>query len=362
MAAKTKDELKGIGMLTADMRSEIANTILSTKENFICLTGGRGVGKSYTVQKTIIEYCYQNDNDFILVVETREAKDSGALREWLSKVTYEQFPEYDFKYTTDFAYMKHAHKEEDWKRIGICIPLRKATSYKRNSYPHTRFMIMDEAMLEDGQYIDIYMDYFLTIYHTADRDRNVVKAIIMGNTMQKINPIYEFFEIGIADLTKVGLVKRTFNRYLWYLPMPPDLVDENTNDFRKMIKGTKYGDMANGYFQANYGHLIQEPYEDAIVTSAYGLCIGDNIFVQLLVCNDGYVYAECVNEEHMRKYCKAIYTTTYTKATKDNPRMPPWLAEAIKTCLNRGALKFITEESLLVLNMRFKNILGVKIL
>lgn len=362
MATRTKDELKGIGKLTDEIRAEIADLILTVKEKFICLTSGRGVGKSYTVQKTIIEYCYQNDKDFILVVETREAKDAGALREWISKVTQEQFSEYEFKYTTDFVYMKHAHKDEDWKRIGICIPLRKATSYKRNSYPNTRFIVMDEAMLEDGQYIDIYMDYFLTIYHTADRDRNVVTAIIIGNTMQKINPIYEFFEIGPSDLSKVGLVKKSFNRYLWYIPIPPDLIDEETNDFRKMIKGTKYGDMANGYFQTNYGHLIQEPYEGVETTSAYGLCIGENLFAQILVCNDGYVYAECVSEEHMRKYCQVVFTTTYTKATKDNPRMPPWLIDGIKRCLDKGVLKFITEESLLVLNIRFKAILGIKIL
>lgn len=362
MAAKTKDELKGIDMLKADIRSEIANLIMSVQENFICLTGGRSLGKTYTVQMSVIDYCYQNDKEFILVVETRDAKDSGALRQWVEKVTDEQFKNYDFKFTSDVMFMKQLNKDEDWKRIGVCIPLTKAIAYKRNTYPHCRFIIMDEAILADGQYMDAYMDWFLTIYQTADKERNIVKAILIGNTMQKINPIYEFFDITVADLKKVGLVKRGVNKYFWYIPTPPDLEKEEGNIFRKMIAGTKYGDMANGRFNEEYGHLLQEPFEDTITNSSYGLCIGNNTFVQILCCNDGYTYIQCVNEEHMRTYCKVVFTTTYTKATKDNPRMPPWLAEGIKRCLDKGSLKFIDEDSLLTLNMRFKNVLGIKIL
>lgn len=212
MAAKSKDELKGIGMLKAEIRSEIARLIMSVQENFICLTGGRSLGKTYTVQMSVIDYCYQNDKEFILVVETRDAKDAGALRQWLEKVTDEQFTDYEFKYTTDYVFMKRLHKDEDWKRIGVCIPLTKAIAYKRNTYPHVRFMIMDEAILADGQYMDAYMDWFLTIYQTADKERNVIKAILIGNTMQKINPIYEFFDVTVNDLKKQGLVKREIGR------------------------------------------------------------------------------------------------------------------------------------------------------
>lgn len=361
MAAKTKDELKGIGILKADIRSEIASLIMSVQENFICLTGGRSIGKTYTVQMGVIDYCYQNDMEFILVVETRDAKDSGALRQWVEKVTDEQFKDYEFKFTSEHMYMKNAHKDEDWKRIGVCIPLTKAIAYKRNTYPHCRFIIMDEAILADGQYMDAYMDWFLTIYQTADKERNVIKAILIGNTMQKINPIYEFFDISVSDLKKVGLVKRGVNKYFWYIPTPPDLEKSDDNIFRKMIAGTKYGDMANGKFNTEYGYLIQSPKEGTQVYQNYGMWLGDRTCVQILECDDGFFYAESVPEEHMLEYCNPIFTTTYKKATSEYPLIPQWFIDNIKRTLSTGLFKFIDEEALLVISSKFKAVLHINI-
>ena len=352
---KKECEKLGVGMLKDEIREQIANLILTCKELFVLLASGRGVGKTYTVQKVVIDYCLTNHREFSLIVETNDAMEKGALRKWVEKVIDNEFKRYQVKYTIEAMYMRRNDKE-DWSRVGICIPLTKAIQDKRNSRPKCDFQIMDEALLEEGATREYYIDWFLTIYHTTDRDENRVKAILLGNTLDKTSPIYSFFNVTVADLDKknIGIVKRELNRIFWYIPTPPDLEKDDDNIFRKMIQGTKYGQMASGLFDIEYGYMIKEPPAGLEVYCDYGIWFGTTTAAQILEGSDGIYYAEVVTAEHMKKYCEPIYTTNYRNTTNDEIIIPVWFRDLIKRELSNGNFKFVDEESFLVLKSKFQ--------
>ena len=93
-AAKDKNEYRGVDMLKDDLRREIQQFLLTSKEHFLQLHGGRGSGKTYTTQKTVIEDCILNDVEFCFAVPTKKLRDSGSLKKWVSKVMAREFPEY----------------------------------------------------------------------------------------------------------------------------------------------------------------------------------------------------------------------------------------------------------------------------
>lgn len=362
MVAKQKDEILGAEAMTKELRALIRDTLLSASENFIQLHGGRGVGKSYTTQKTVIDYCLANQREFILTVPTKKLQESGILRKWVAKVMDREFPGWSTKYTISAMYMR-ANEEDDWQRVGTCQALSASEELKNDSSVHRAdWMIWDESMrinLDPGT-ADMLIDLFLTAYHTVDRDENRVKAVFLGNALNKTDPLYQFFGVQLRDLAKPGKVIRTFNKISWYVPMPADLQEDPDNKFRTMLKGTKYGEMAAGQFDLNYGHLIADP-GDAPVTTCYGLEFTDNGYL-LIMMSERCVYIQACEKTFAEKYAQRIYTTNYRQATDVRPTVPQGVLTTVRLALAAGRCKFTDEESLLTGASRLKALWNISVL
>jgi len=360
--AKAKDELLGVGLKKDELRALIAEMLLTTKENFLQLHGGRGSGKSYTTQKTLIDYALSNDREFILTVPTKKLQEDGILRRWTAKALEQQFKGWQTKTTTKALYMR-ASEEDDWQRVGSCIALSAAEELKNDSSVYRAdWMVWDEAMrikLDPGV-ADMLIELFLTAYHTVDRDENRVKAVFLGNALNKADPLYQFFGVGIPDLKKPGKVIRNFNKFSWYVPVPPDLEDDPTNTFRQMLKGTRYGEMAAGQFDLSYGYLIGDPGE-AAVTSCYGVEFTEDGFL-LVMMSERTVYIQACSREFAEKYATKIYTTNYKSATSERPILPQGIVQTIRFALAAGRCKFVDEESLLTGASRLKLLYNIPVL
>jgi hypothetical protein len=112
--------------------------------------------------------------------------------------------------------------------------------------------------------------------------------------------------------------------------------------------------MMHSEFATNYGYLIQHPKDDVLAYIAYGVNIEKGCNVQFIDCNDGYMYVECVTKEEMEAVCDPIYVADYRDVTEDRPRVQVWFRDMLKRNLDNGTLKFIDEESLVVLSEKFK--------
>ena len=353
---KDQKEYRGLDMKKDDLRASIAMFLLESKEHFIQLHGGRGIGKSYTTQKTIIQDCLLNDVEFCFTVPTKKLHDQGILKKWVQKVCFNEFPQYQTRFTTDYFYMRLAD-EDDWQLVGRCIALSGADNEAKNdsSVYRVKWMIWDEAMrfkLDVGA-AELLVDLFLTAYHTIDRDENRVTAVFLGNAINKLDPVYVFFGMGVAELKKAGIVKRTFNRVSWYVPVPPDLEEDPNNTFRQMVQGTRYGEISSGTFNVSYGDLIRCPDEHDKMAAVYALQFSEDGYLLIMPC-DGIIYVEACDSSFAKKYATGFFTTLTKEARADKPVVPLELINMIRKALAVGRLKFVDEESLLTGSTRFK--------
>ena len=362
MSKKQTNETQGVGLLKKELRALIAETLRTCSELFVQLHGGRGSGKSYTTQLTVIEDCLANNCEFILTVPTQKQQEKGALRKWTSKVLSEQFPKWQTRTTFEYLYMRQG-EDEDWRRVGQCKALSMAEGDKIDSDVHTvRWMIWDESMRVDMDIgaADMLIELFLFLYHTVDRDEDRVKAVFLGNALNKLDPLYDFFGVTIQDLRKPGTVKRSCNKISWYVPVPPDIENDNSNRFRQMIKGTKYGESAAGRFDMSYGHLLGDPGETP-VTQCYAISFTDDGYL-LVMLADRVVYIQSCSRDFALKYAQRVYTVMFKAATKDVPCVPPTLISMIKLALAAGRCKFTDEESLLTAASRLSVCYNIKVL
>lgn len=359
---KEKIETLGNDCLKNEIRSLIGNFIVTAPEHFIQLHGGRGVGKSYTTQKCIIDDCLLNNRQFILTVPTIKEQELGALKKWTSKVLDNEFPGWMRKCTFKYLYMRQ-HEEDDWQLVGRSIALSAAEQDKIDSSVHeVDWMIWDEAMkikLDPGA-AELLIELFLAAYHTIDRDENRVKAVFLGNSLNKLDPLYSFFGVTVQDLKKPGIIKRSFNRVSWYVPMPPDLEDDPENTFRKMISGTKYGDIASGKFDLSYGYLIGDPGSD-LVTSCVGIEFTDDGYL-LVMMSERVVYIQACDKAFAEKYAQYIFCVSFKDATKEKPCVPQGVINMIRIALAAGRCKFIDEESLLMGATRLRTCWNIAVL
>lgn len=362
MAKKEKDEIQGVGLMKKELRALIAETLRTCAELFVQEHGGRGSGKTYTSQLVVIEDCLANDWEFILTVPTQKQQEKGALRKWTSKVLSEQFPKWQTRTTFDYLYMRQG-EGEDWRRVGQCKALSMAEQDKIDSDVHrVHYMIWDESMRVDMDIgtADMLIELFLFLYHTVDRDENRVKAIFLGNALNKLDPLYEFFNVTIQDLRKPGIVKRSYNKLSWYVPVPPDVEEQADNKFRKMVKGTKYGDSAAGRFDMSYGFLIGDPGEQP-VSQCYGIEFTPDGYL-LIMLSERTVYIQACDKAFALKYAQRVYTVSYKAATPEIPCAPAALLNMIRLALAAGRCRFVDEESLLTAAARLSVCYNIKVL
>ena len=359
---KDKAEIRGADMGKDQLRALIASFLLESSELFIQLHGGRGIGKSYTTQKTVIEDCLVNNSEFILTVPTKKLQEQGILKKWTSKVLAREFPQWQTHTTMQYLYMRRS-EEEDWQRVGQCLALSGAEDAKNDSGVfRATWMIWDEAMrIEVNEGLaETMIELFLAAYHTIDRDENRVKAVFLGNALNKTDPLYTFFGVDTSKLKKPGIVVRSFNRVSWYVPMPPDLDEDPNNKFRQMIAGTRYGDIASGKFNLTYGYLIADP-GDAIVSSCYGIRFTDDGYL-LIMMSERCVFIESCNKKFAEKYAQKCYTVMFRDATKEQPIIPQGILNTIRYALAAGCCKFVDEESLLIGAVKLKQIFNISVL
>lgn len=357
-----KPETLGVGMKKDELRQTISSFLMECSELFIQLHGGRSIGKSYTTQKTVISDCLCNGCEFILTVPTKKLMEQGILKKWTAKCLNREFSQWQTHTTLQYLYMRRS-EEEDWQRVGQCLPLSGAEEAKNDSSVfRANWMIWDEAMrIELNQGLsETLIDLFLAAYHTVDRDENRVKAVFLGNALNKTDPLYQFFGVDLSKLKKAGTVVRTFNRVSWYVPMPPDLEDEPNNKFRQMVAGTRYGDIASGKFDLTYGYLIADP-GDAPVTSCYGIMFADDSWL-LVMMSERCVYIQACGKDFAKKYAQRSYTVAFRDATNDMPIVPQGLLNTLKYALRAGCCKFVDEESLLIGASRLKMAYNIPVL
>lgn len=289
------------------------NEILPYQRCFNLINGERSIGKTYTCQKYTIEKCIKKNVEFVYLVRTQDEKKNGIFEKSFEKVLYKEFPKLQIEFTKDDMQIVDEHAESDTNekiQLGYCIALSEAVKVKKRSFPHVKYIIFDEYMLEEkqgGQYVNGWKepDLLLSIYHTIDREEDRVIVFMLGNNTKFYNPYHLHPAFHIPNIEK-GQIWTSPNVLFQWARSSRELQEEKSKcKFLNMIDSTDYGKYAKEGDYVDDNHAFIEKLK---VTARY------NMTIEYEGCKFG-VYTDYKNglvfiSDKVDESCKLKYALT----------------------------------------------------
>lgn len=177
--------------------------ILKTNSQYNLIIGERSNGKTYAVQKLIVE------------TYLKTGKQGGYVRRWkddftgkrsltmfdgivksgiISKLSKGKFT--DIVFYRGAWYLKDDTKKDD-KPFCFAFSLSDVEHDKSTSYPDIKIVCFDEFITRGYYIIDEFI-VFMNCLSTIIRDKNDVKIFMLGNTVNKFCPY--FAEMGLSHV------------------------------------------------------------------------------------------------------------------------------------------------------------------
>lgn len=179
--------------------------------DFLLLLGERSNGKSYCSKNLIIRECYKNNKEFIYLRRyDLDVKDSLCVNYFgdcpIETMTGGEYTCIDvWRKGIYLSNIDENGKVKHGQKIGYCHGLSGAEHYKSLAFPDVNYIIYEEVVSQNGRYIfhepAALQQYVSTIF----RHRKG-KVILIGNTISRICPYYNEWDLKIAK-QKLGTVE-----------------------------------------------------------------------------------------------------------------------------------------------------------
>lgn len=242
--------------------------------NFNFVNGIRSIGKTYGTYLDIIGRCMKEKSEFVSICRTQDEKKRGYLEKAVKKVIQNEFPQLLEK---EGKYLQFSTEEMivGGNVVGRCIALSEAVKIKKEGFPNVKYLIFDEYSIEEDNIAQRYVngwqepDLLLSIYHTIDREEDRVIAFLLGNNISAYNP-YHLHPAFRIPYVEPGKIWKSENVLFENAAISVALREKkNKSRFINMIRGTQYGDMADG---GKYIYDSDNLVEDISLEECYPFC------------------------------------------------------------------------------------------
>lgn len=218
-----------------------AHGILTYKRLYNIVMGVRGHGKTDNLTRRPIETGLQTKKISCVILvrykeDIRNIKDS-----WWQVCSDRCFPEWQFFSKNRIIYAKN---EMECFPIAEIVALSEYTRAKKVPRPYVKWIIFDEFLNEDMDYLNNEVDKFLSVCDSIIRNREDVKVFLISNTISMINPYFDYF--GIKTIPNQRFTKCDHDCVLEFT---------DSADFVEYRKQTKFGASVDN---TNYGQFALE--------------------------------------------------------------------------------------------------------
>ena len=203
--------------------------------NFIC--GVRGHGKTYNITKLCINAGIKYKR-ISFVVLTRYKEDIKEIKDGWWDIVAHLYPEYTFSNVGKLIYASNGIEKFP---IGEFICLTEYVRAKKKPRPYVKFIVFDECLNEDMDYLNNEINKFLNICDSIIRNRQDVRVILIANTISILNPYFDYF--GITKLNE-RFTKGLHNSIFENTDSEEFIKYRKETKFGKSIDGTTYGNFA----------------------------------------------------------------------------------------------------------------------
>lgn len=200
--------------------------------NFII--GERGVGKSFSSKKHVINRFIKKGEEFVYLRRYKTELKSSVPKFFDDIIDKKVFPEANFKVKNNNFYIND-------KIAGYALPLSTANILKSTSYSKVKTIIFDEFIIDKGcyHYLQNEVEQFLDIIETVGRLRDI-KVFMLGNAISITNPYFTYFNLSLPYNSDIALFKDG-SILVNYIKNDNYREIKKASRFGKLIEGTDYG-------------------------------------------------------------------------------------------------------------------------
>lgn len=186
--------------------------IRSRKCDYNIIVSGRGPGKSTAAVNMLIDE-FAAGNEFVRLSRYDWEVSSSIMAGWFNEVNarhlVDVFGDAKVSYKSGRWYLE----DVDGGRVtmGHSVTLNNQDVFKSTSYDRVTNVVFEEfAQLDERDYIKNEIELFLSALSTIARARKDVRVWLIGNTLSKHNPYFDFFGI---DIDRLGIAPGTIRTF-----------------------------------------------------------------------------------------------------------------------------------------------------
>ena len=230
--------------------------ILQYDAEYYYIIGARSRGKSYAVQKYMIDEYFKHGAEFVVVKRYKEDLTSRIASTMLSHLNDYVFHEYRhaiyFYRGSWYVYPVEQIDDErpplkNCKKMGYAISLTDADRTKGSSLPKVETICFEEVQcLQMNKYLKNEVNLFTNLVSTITRNRVNVKVFMLSNNNSKTDPYFEALGISLHHLERDTITLIDFKhddlttRFAIERTSDADIYHTSENE-----KGTTYANFGN---------------------------------------------------------------------------------------------------------------------
>lgn len=198
-----------------DIKWYSLDNILKHDVQYYMIFGERSNGKSYAVDKYIIDKFFNEGKQFAFVKRYEEDIKSKYMSEVFNPLEDYMLEKYGHRlkfYRGQWLVYEDGceGKLSDCKVFGYAFSLANVNRTKATSYPDIDTILYEEFMSIDCSYINDELNLFLNLISTIVRYRHNVKVFMLANAISKFSPYSSALGIRLHRLKKGEIILKEY--------------------------------------------------------------------------------------------------------------------------------------------------------
>lgn len=235
------------------------DNILKHDAQYYMIFGERSNGKSYAVDKYMLDKFFQEGEQFAFVKRYEDDIKTKYMSEVFTPLEPYILEKYGYRIKfyrgTWLAYEDGTEgKISECKVMGYAFSLNNVNRTKATSYPNVTTILFEEFMSIDCTYLPDELNLFLNLISTIVRYRHNVKIFMLANAISKYSPYSEALGIRLHRLKKGEIVTREYRDKKGFVTRFAIERSENVNVFDNNQNTQKI--VYNNFGNAGVGKMI----------------------------------------------------------------------------------------------------------
>lgn len=222
----------------------------SYNTSIIMLVGGRGIGKTYSTKKFVLNKFFKSGKKFIWLRSTEKMVEQLKMdggRAFISDILENKEFNFDFNVKIDGDGTINIHRGDEKETCGYLLALSTFHNLKGNSFADIDYIVFDEFIPEKGEIVRGCRPLqFVNTIQTILRLKTKAKVIMLANALDLADPILCLFFNNIKTGEFGYYLNKEKSCLLHYIENTKEFTERTANSISgKILKGTPYEDVIN---------------------------------------------------------------------------------------------------------------------